>query len=154
MKEPTQHKTKAKKIFLGVLVVLFLLAVLASIDSSDDQPATNSPQAQAAPIKQEAPAAPKTWQKVVELSGSSNKRSDVFHLQGGQQRITYLVDGQYATVYFYFMPAGKTLDKDGGFPEVAAATNGDTMSYRDAGEYYFDVSGTGNWTIQIEELRS
>lgn len=154
MKEPTKNKNVGMKVILVTIPILFVIALLASLGDADKQSATPPAQAQAATAKEEAPAAPKTWQKVAELSGSSNKRSDVFHLQGGQQRITYLVDGQYATVYFYVMPAGKTLEKHGGFPEVTASTNGDTMSYRDAGEYYFDVSGTGNWTIQVEEMRS
>ncbi|WP_410641223.1 hypothetical protein [Amycolatopsis sp. lyj-346] len=101
--------------------------------------------------------APKTWQKAIELSGSSAKRSENFKLNGGQTRLKYTVNGGDSIIAsFYVMNEGKSLQEDGGFAEVTATKSGsdETRLTKPAGNYYLDVSAANaEWTVAIEELK-
>lgn len=145
-------RSRASQILIASIATIVALAGIAHTANSRS---TTQPQAQASPQAVQHAPAPKTYVKVAELSGNANKRSDVFRLAGGKQRITYTVAGQYSpTVYVYLVPEGKSLERDGGFPEVMATTNGETMGYESAGNYYLDVSAVAtDWTILIEEER-
>ncbi|MGV9805327.1 hypothetical protein [Micromonospora chersina] len=103
-----------------------------------------------------APAKP-TWKTVATLKGSGNKRGQVFHLGDGQARLTYTIKGgQFATAAIYVVEKGKSLAKDGGFPEVMADAAGkDTTELAGGeGDYYLDVKAANcTWTITVQELR-
>jgi hypothetical protein len=147
------------KIVFIVIAVLFVLSIIGSMSS----PSTNNTAspgsavnpAPAAEAKPAEPQTPKTWHKVIELSGNASKRSDVFHLEGGKQRIVYSLDGTtYPSLSVYIMDAGKQLMKDGGFPEVSTSMPGETMSYRGAGDVYLEtLSANTSWTVVLDELR-
>jgi|GEM_PF-2469704 len=103
------------------------------------------------------PSAPKQWTKVTELSGSTDKRGELFTLTGGQARLTYSVNGDTMPVCsIYVMKAGTSLESDGGFPEVSVMENksDSTMLVKSAGQYYLDVkAASANWTVTIEEYK-
>ena len=105
---------------------------------------------------QEEASKPK-WVAVVELSGDSNKRSNVFTLEGGKQRLSYTLTGnEYVLATIYVVEEGKELLKDGGFPEASPTGPGSdsTFLYKSAGKYYLDITaGNGSWTVKIEEER-
>jgi hypothetical protein len=108
------------------------------------------------PVKQEEEK-PKTWQKVIELSGSSAKRSDNFKLTGAQARLKYTVNGGDSLIAaIYVMDENKSLQEDGGFAEVTATKSGgdETRLAKPAGNYYLDVNAANaEWTVVIEELK-
>lgn len=153
--QPKNH-TK-RNLIIGLVVLFLLLAAFGGSGSDNPTNTTTNPSASAessaaAPAQ---PQAPKTWVKVAELSGTTNKRGDVFELKGGKQRITYTVAGQYSPyVNIYVVPEGNSLERDGVFPEVTmASVSGETLMYNNAGRHYLDVSGNGEWTVIVEELR-
>lgn len=99
----------------------------------------------------------KSWVKVIEVSGNANKRTDLFHLNGGKARLSYSVNGGSAVLMAaYVMDEGKSLDKQGGFPEVTVSEAGSDSTYlvKSAGNYYLDItSANANWTVSVEEER-
>ena len=103
-----------------------------------------------------APAAPK-WTQVAKMSGSASKRGASFHLDGSDARMTYKVTGGDPIVCgFYVVEKGKSIQKDGGFPEtmISEAGKDTTMLSKGAGDYYLDVTSANcKWTVTIEELR-
>ncbi|MDV6295208.1 hypothetical protein [Rhodococcus aetherivorans] len=153
-----QSKNHTKRYIIIGLVVLFLLLAAFGGSSSDNPTNTTTNPSASAEASTEAPTQPqarKTWVKVAELSGTTNKRGDVFELNGGKQRIVYTVAGQYSPyVNIYVIPEGNSLERDGGFPEVTmASVSGETLMYKGAGRHYLDVSGNGDWTVAVEEER-
>jgi len=100
---------------------------------------------------------PKEWIKVIEASGNSNKRTDLFGLQGGKARLSYVVGGDFAVLAsFYVMEEGKSLEINGGFPEVMVTEPGSDSTFlvKRTGNYYLEVSSANsNWQVIIEEER-
>jgi hypothetical protein len=108
----------------------------------------------------DATSAPKTgkWVTVAKLSGSGNKRSDDFTLEGGQARLTYTVkeNPQFPVFSVYIVESGHSLQKEGGFPEVMVTEAGKdtTRLAQGPGTYYLDVSAANaTWSVLIEEQR-
>lgn len=96
---------------------------------------------------------PKAWRQVATLSGSSSKRGTTFHLDGGDARLTWNAKTQFFAVYL--VEAGQDLKTDGGFPETTCTSPcaDQTQLQGKSGEYYLDVSGSGSWSVTVEELR-
>jgi len=136
-------------------LVVFLLVIVAFIAVATFTQKSDKPTGRVVPAETSTSAPPqqKSWHKVIELSGSTSKRSDIFQLNSSKQRITYTVNGEYSPfVNVYVMAEGKSLDKNGGIPEVTMApVGGDTLMYKASGGYYLDVSGNGEWTVTVEE---
>ncbi len=126
------------------------VAEVAETEAPDAKtPTTKAPAAK-------APAKP-TWKTVATLKGSGNKRGQVFHLGNGQARLTYTIKGsQFVMAGIYVMEKGKSLAKDGGFPEVMADAAGKDTTELAVGEgdYYLDVTAANcTWTVTVQELR-
>lgn len=140
-----------------VLALIGFVIIGAMGSASTPEATTTGPSAPVAvaPVTTQ-PETPKTWQKVAELAGSTSKRGDVFHLNGGKQRITYTITpGTSPFITIYVMKAGENLQDDGGFGEVTMADeSGETLAYKAGGDYYLDISaGNGDWTVVVEEMR-
>jgi cell division protein FtsB len=97
------------------------------------------------------------WKTILTFSGTSNKRSDIFELTGAKARLNYTVKGgNWATFSVYVVEEGRSLEKEGGFPEVMTTgpTSDSTFLVNDPGRYYLDVnSANARWTITIQEYR-
>jgi hypothetical protein len=148
------------KVLTGVLGIIVFVAIVSA--ASGNKPTANTSQPVAADSATQpaqtasAPAAPKTWQKVAELSGDTSKRSTPFTLSGGQARLKYTVNGNSSLVAFYVMEQGKDLQKDGGFPEVTVTKTAtdETQLTKAAGTYFLDVTAANaSWTVTIEEMK-
>lgn len=101
-------------------------------------------------------SAPKSWVTVIELSGNANKRSDTFSLTGGKTRLSYSVEGSMVIAAIYVMDEGRSLESDGGFPEVTVSEAGSDSTFltKKAGNYYLDVSSANaSWAVRVEEER-
>ncbi|MCJ0895971.1 hypothetical protein MTX38_02805 [Rhodococcus sp. ARC_M13] len=146
-----QPNKNRRGLVVFLLVITAFIAVAAFTQKGDQPTGLVVPTETSTPV----PAQQKSWHKVIELSGSTSKRSDIFQLNSSKQRITYTVNGEYSPfVNIYVMAGGKSLDKHGGIPEVTMApVSGDALLYRGSGGYYIDVSGQGVWTVIVEEER-
>ncbi|PBC40502.1 hypothetical protein CJ178_01775 [Rhodococcus sp. ACPA4] len=146
-----QPNKNRRRLVVFLLVIVAFIAV-ASFTQKGDQPTGLVVPTETATS---APAQQKSWHRVIELSGSTSKRSDIFQLNSSKQRITYTVNGEYSPfVNVYVMAEGKSLDKNGGIPEVTMApVGGDTLMYKASGGYYLDVSGNGEWSVVVEEWK-
>lgn len=158
--------------FALLVVVSFAVDTPTSEDTASETPQTTTtaeeetsakeaevqqkPEEKAESKAEEESSKPK-WVTVTKLNGSSNKKGDIFSLEGGKQRLTYTITGdELSIVAIYVMEEGKTLDKDGGFTEVTADGPGSdsTFMFKGSGNYYLDVSSANvSWTIKIEEER-
>lgn len=165
--------TKTKKawykrwwaIAIYIIVGLGIISSLGGEDKTDTQAPTTT-ENQTAPATQ-APTTTlpptttttkqKQWVKVIELSGSANKRSQVFELTGGQTKLSYVVKGNTMPLCsIYVMEEGTSLQESGGFPEVMIQQAGSDTTYlnKGPGRYYLDINSANcSWTVTIEEER-
>ena len=143
------------KILTGILVII-LISIAANMGGSKNNTynnsSTNSGNNQTTETNKE-----KQYVKVIELSGTQNKKSDSFTLQGGKQKITYDFQGGDMIVGgIYVMKEGTSKDKDGGIPEVMIQNSGSdsTITRKGAGTYYLDITAANSkWTVTVEEER-
>jgi uncharacterized protein YxeA len=143
------------KILTGILIII-LISIVANMGGSKNKTTnsnpTNNSNNQATETNKE-----KQYVKVIELSGTQNKKSDSFTLQGGKQKITYDFQGGDMIVGgIYVMKEGTSKDKDGGIPEVMIQNSGSdsTITRKGAGTYYLDITAANSkWTVTIEEER-
>jgi len=95
--------------------------------------------------------------EVINISSSTDKQTDTFSLEGGKQKLIYNTAGGDMTMcYVYVVDEGKSLDKEGGFPEVTinGVDSGETMMRKSEGSYYLDMKVVnGSCDITIQELR-
>ena len=152
-------------VLAAVVVVIIAVAVIAS--SGSDTPSGSASQsgsvattAAASEAPSTAPAKPKRWTKVISVSGSSDKRTDVFTLHGGKTRLTYKFTDTsgFGSIVgaIYVVAEGESLAKSGGIPEVTVSEPGSDSTFlaKDAGRYYLDISAANaRWTVTIQEYR-
>lgn len=96
----------------------------------------------------------KSWKTIVIEAGSGKKRTPLFRLQGGQQRIKFTVQGAFdPSLTIYVVPEGQTADDVK--PDVLGATsNGDTTLFKTPGLYYIETEATGSsWSFEVAELQ-
>jgi len=119
---------------------------------------TPAPTTKAAPSTTVAPTttttAARTQQEVVTAGGTANKRTDTFHLTGSHTTLAYDFPQNGAFVV-YVVPAGHSVEKDGGFPEVDCfdPCKDTTQLAQSAGDYYLDVRASAPWSVTVTELR-
>lgn len=153
------YERTSGKVIIGSIVFLLVVGALTNDPENtpvgdSTAPATQTANPETVTEKESEPAVDKTWQKVATLSGENSKRGDVFTLSGAKARLKYTIEGQYPSLNVYVVKEGESLQESGGFPEVIGADKaGETMLVQPAGNYYFDVSGSGSWTVTIEELK-
>ncbi len=115
-------------------------------------PAT-TPQTSTVPV---APA-PKTWQTVIDVTGSTDKQTGTFSLGSGQKKLLYNVVGDsFSMCYVYLVQAGHSLTQEGGFPIVSPTDPGPGETYinEPAGSYYlYIMSANCTWQATVVELK-
>jgi len=139
--------------FIGLIVI----GVIASMggDSTQTAKSSNNTTQNETANTEPTSSEPKEWTVVTELSGNSNKRSDIFNLAGGKARLTYTFEGGSAIIgSIYVVSEGDSLEEQGGFPEVTVTEAGTDSTFltKGAGSYYLDVkAANSNWTVTVEE---
>ena len=119
----------------------------------EEEPAVEEPEEEAV-VETEEEKEPRI---VIDLEGNSNKRSQLFYLNGGTQALGYIVVGDmFPVCSIYVLEEGVDLMRDGGFPEVMVTENVEevelTYMYKSAGNYYVEVdSANCNWRLRIVE---
>ena len=154
-------------VLAAVVVVIIVVAVIASSGSKTSTPTPNASESESvAPTPAtEAPqttaaTSPKRWATVLKVSGSSDKRTDVFTLHGGKTKLTYTFTDTSGigviVAAIFVVKEGDSLAKSGGIPEVTVSQPGrdSTFLAQGAGRYYLDVSAANaRWTVTIQEYR-
>ncbi len=102
---------------------------------------------------------PKQWTEVARLTGSGDKKSDVFTLGKGKSRLRYdFKAGQFGGMLgVYVVEEGVDIMRSGGIPEVMVNESEEgesSLSHLSAGNYYLNVMGVnGKWTVIVEEFK-
>ena len=159
-----------KKVILTVLGVLVVIGAIGNMAREKPAPLPPSPPVTApngsslpAPETARAaipetppePAAPKTWQKVVEMLGSEDKISPPFTLTGAQARMRYRFDDK-GTGFGVFSVAFIAEGKTSGMPEfmVTDSASDETRILKRPGSYSLKAGcANGAFVIIVEELR-
>lgn len=153
---------KRHPILTAILGLLILFFLIGATGSSKKETVPTSPsgeqkqETQKSVEQREETPKPKEWVTVITVSGNSNKRTDVFTLQGGKTRLTYDVKGSMVVVSVYVLPEGYSLEEKGGFPEVTVSEPGTDTTFltKKAGNYHLDIkSANATWSVKIEEER-
>ncbi len=164
-------------LILGVIIILVIIGVAAGTGSkkekgSDSTTTSEVSEESAAPeastisetkppVKETSPPPPPkaapTWQTVIDVSGNANKRTQVFHLGSGQQRLLYnMVGDEFSICSIYVIEEGDSLEASGGFPEVLVDQPGssETALVKSPGNYYLDVQAANcSWQVTIQEMK-
>jgi len=152
-------------VLAAVIVVIIVVAVIASSGSKTSTPNASESESVATTPATEAPqttaaTSPKRWATVLKVSGSSDKRTDVFTLHGGKTKLTYTFTDTSGigviVAAIFVVKEGDSLAKSGGIPEVTVSQPGrdSTFLAQGAGRYYLDVSAANaRWTVTIQEYR-
>lgn len=109
------------------------------------------------PIPKPAPKpapAPKQWIAVAQLSGNSNKQSDIFELKKAKTKLEYNVtaDNDMPVALIYVMDEGVDLETSGGFAAVHIDKIGTDSTFltKSPGKYYIVVkSANCDWSLTI-----
>lgn len=154
---------KKHKIISAVLGFIILSGIIGAVGGSgtttksENTNSNSTNNTNSGTNTQPTSSKPKEWTTVLEASGSSDKRTDTFTLQGGKTKLTYTFTGGEAIIgSIYVVAEGHSIEKEGGFPEVTVTKAGTDSTFltKDAGNYYLDVkSANADWTIKIEEER-
>lgn len=104
------------------------------------------------------PPPPKQWTEVITISGSTDKRSQLFELTGAEARLNWTVEGEdpFVFVAIYVLEEGTSLEREGGFSEVIVGESGSDTTFlvKEPGRYYIEVlAANADWTVTIEEFR-
>jgi hypothetical protein len=78
---------------------------------------------------------------------------------GGDARLKYSYKSEMAGMgmfAIYVVDKGTDIEKDGGIPEIMVTSENESSEsalQKTAGKYYLNVTGSGNWTVTVEEMR-
>lgn len=150
---------KKHKFLSAILIIIITIIIANALDgdkeSSTTQIQTENNDQQAVTEIEEVKE--KVWTSVFKSTATSDKQTEAFELQGGQQKVVYkTTGGQYSICMVYVMKEGQTLEANGGLPVVSI--DGDqadeTMMRKSKGQYYLDLkTANGVCNIEIQELR-
>lgn len=163
--EKPKEKKKISKAWgcVGCIGLVILIIIIGSIGcSSSDNKNKTTEKSTSPSATSSTPATPtptpkaKEWVVVIELKGTTDKRSDTFELTGGKTKMTYNFNGNdWIVGSIYIVQEGHDLNKEGGFPEVSISKSGEDSTFlsKGKGKYFLDVKAgnTTSWTIKIEE---
>lgn len=145
--------------FLSALIIIFAIIIIGNAlggknKSTPNTANTNNDQQEA--VQTEQPKE-KVWTSVFKITANSEKQTEAFDLQGGQQKIIYkTTGGDYSLCMIYVMKEGTTLESNGGIPTVSidGDKSDETMLRKGKGQYYLDIKATnGTCDVEIQELR-
>ncbi len=156
-----QKWVKKHKILTGFIAIVVIIIVISSIGSDDNNQASTinqeDNQSNTSQIEEVEEVKEKVWTPVFKTSASSDKQTEGFYLQGGQQKILYKNSGGEASLCIvYVMKEGSTIETDGGIPTVMidGDQEDETMMRKNKGQYYVDLKTVnGTCEIEIQELR-
>lgn len=144
---------------LSALLIIIALIIIGSLFSNGDsgkKNVSNKTIEQPDVKKTEETSAPREWNSVFKVSATANKQTEGFILSGGQQKIIYKNTGSPSSCFIYVMKEGKSLDVDGGIPEVMidGDKSDETMMRKDRGSYYLDIKVVNSiCDVEIQELK-
>jgi hypothetical protein len=161
-KETWIHKNP--KLFTAIIIIsIFIIGgiVLSFINKSSNSntqlqtpPSQNSPTSTPSNIPTSSVTG--SWHNVTTFTGTDDKTTDTFNIQGSKFRITYSVYPnsdypQYASFNFFVYPEGETTE----YTDTAGLSSGtdSTISYAGPGNYYIKVIAGNlyNWGIRVED---
>lgn len=150
---------------LTAIIILFLIGMIGSAMGGDKytedsayqnvSPAKENNQAEESQAAKE-PEKPKAWTSVFKVTANSDKQTESFSLEGGQQKIVYKTTGSSSLCYVYVLKDRTTLDKNGGLPIVSidGEQADETMMRKPSGNYYLDIKTVnGSCQVEIQELK-
>lgn len=138
---------------MAIVAILFIASLFTptgTVAKTENETAT---------VETEAEETTLEWTMVSEFKGSGQKTSAPFILGDGDKKVMYAYQSNNSSMgvfAYYVVPKGKNIMKEGGFPEVMTQeTKVQDESYlnRDPGEYQIVANATGNYVIQIWEMR-
>jgi hypothetical protein len=165
---PAPKKPRRGKYFAigcGVLIVLVLLiGVIAAVGSNGTATSTDTSATQPASATQ-APTTPPValkWATTHTFTGNGTKKTAVFTVPGDWKILYSCVAQAVGDGTFVDGLLGVTVTGTDNTPiDIAvnatcksgtAKTTGETEEHQ-GGQVYLDVNGTGDWTIQVQELK-
>ena len=160
MKEVKQDNWfKRHPVWTGVIVIFILLAIIGSFssDNSADPNKNNlgnvqEPTIQDQNAQDQQQNVQKTWHEVTTFTGTSDKKTDTFNIQGDRFRLTYTVNpsNDYSIFYLYVYEPGSDI-----YTESFSLESGteESVSYEGSGEYYLDIKAANlnSWTVKVED---
>ena len=143
---------------LTTIIIIFIIAIVGSAMGGEENTSTPvSESNEQETITKTEPVKEKVWTSVFKTSATSDKQTEGFDLQGGQQKIIYKnTGGETALCIVYVMREGSTIETDGGIPTIMidGDQEDETMMRKSKGQYYVDLKTVnGTCEIEIQELR-
>jgi len=145
--------------FLTGLIAVILIVIIGNAFGGDknNNKSNNSSEGEKVNVEQKTEKKEKEWISVFKTNASSDKQTESFNLEGGQQKVIYQTTGnQYTLCAVYVMEEGTSIDTDGGFPVVMIdePKSDETMMRKSSGEYYLDLKvANGSCSVEVQELR-
>lgn len=159
LQSPIMTWAKKHKFLSAILIIVITIVIANALDEDKENANTqtqteNNNQQVVAEIKE---VKEKVWTSVFKTTANSDKQTEAFELQGGQQKVVYKTTGsQYSICMVYVMKEGQTLEANGGLPVVSidGDQTDETMMRKSKGQYYLDLkTANGVCDIEIQELR-
>lgn len=148
---------KKHKFLTGLIVVILIVIIGNAFGEDKKEGQTNGSGEEKVNVEQKTEKKEKEWVSIFKTDASSDKQTESFNLEGGQQKVIYQTTGnQYTLCAVYVMEEGTSIDKDGGFPVVMIdePKSDETMMRKSSGEYYLDLKvANGSCSIEVQELR-
>lgn len=157
MNEETKPKKSIWKRwwFWGIVVFVVIIIIGSSGDEKKEaQPEQQSPQQQAQTQESSQPSEEEqkaTWQEVKSWTGSGIKNTEPFEITGNQWRINWTNPTQNEVLQIMVYRVGNEI-----VDTVAVNTmdkGSDTSYVYKNGSFYLSINATGNWEIEVEELK-
>lgn len=132
----------------STIIVLFVIGLLWSAFRSPTNEINN-----ASNTEQGTTLSSANWHEVTTFSGTENKNTDSFKIQGSKFRLTYTVepDNEYSLFTFYVYPDGDSQV----FKDTASLSSGtdSTVVYSGSGSYYLKIVSANlkGWNIKVED---
>src|SRR3989344_2336851 len=158
-KEKQDNWFKRHPVWTGVIVIFVLLAIIGSFssDSSIDYNQNNleniqEQETESENLPNQQINNQKSWHEVMTFTGTSDKKTDTFNIQGDRFRLTYTVNhsNDYSIFYLYVYEPGSDI-----YTESFSLESGteESVSYEGSGEYYLDIKAANlnSWTVKVED---
>ncbi len=102
------------------------------------------------------PLVSKSWHEIKTFSGSSDKTTDTFNIQGDKFKLTYTIDASndYSIFSFFVYPEGETvMYSESIMSDMGVSGTDSTISYVGKGIYYLKViaANLDSWEVEIED---
>lgn len=159
-KSSIMNWAKKHKILTSIIII-FIIGLIGSAmgedkKTDDNVTVNNEVNKSVENLPAKEPEKPKVWTSVYKVTANSDKQTENFALEGGQQKIVYKTTGNSSLCYVYVLKEGATLDKNGGMPVVSidGEQADETMMRKSDGNYYLDIKTVnGSCQIEVQELK-